>query len=188
MNFIINPIKCKSIIFNPSCFPITYCTSIPAVDVIKLLGVTFKSEFNFNSHIANVVSNCSRKLFALRIVNNFLPKVENLLIYNSLIRSILEYCSPLFVGINYTNANQLNKIQNRAHKIICGSSCTCDCLQSLSYRRIVASRKLFFNIVNSEDHVLFHLCPTLSKLNVNRFIQPYSRTSRRLNSFFPLYH
>ena len=69
---------------------------IPFVSSIMLLGVTFTTNFNFNSHISNVVCSTTRKLFALRTVKAILPPYHCIIIYQGLIRSVLEYRSPLF--------------------------------------------------------------------------------------------
>ena len=93
---------------------------------IKLLGVILNSQLNFNSHISYIVSRCSCKLFALRIVSRFLSTHHCINIYQGLIRSVLEYCSPVFVGLGANNSQKLENIQSRAHRIICGPSCDCN--------------------------------------------------------------
>ena len=185
-NLIVNKLKCKSLLVQSS-RNIAFCTipNTPFVNELKLLGVTFNSQFNFNSHISHVVKNCARKLFALRVVSKHLSSKDCITIYNALLLSVLEYCSPLFVGINSSNNSKLESIQNRAHKIIHGRNCTCNSFHSLYSRRLSAAVKLFLNCANNSSSLLFNIMPPKSKLRHNHYIQPLSRTSRRLNSFVP---
>lgn len=182
----INSSKCKTMVIRPTrnIRPISI-HSIPTVSEIKLLGVTFTTEFNFNCHISNIVSNCTRRLFALRVVSACLDKTHSLLIYEGLIRSLLEYCSSLFVGLSAVNCFKLDKIQTRAHKIICGPNCTCNIFASLCERRNASAIKLFFTAASDPDSVLYSIIPVCSSLRRGRFIQPISRTSLRRNSFIP---
>ena len=182
----INYLKCKCLIVNSS-RNVSHCNipDIQFVNELKLLGVVFNCKFNFNSHVSYVVNNCTRKLFALRVVRRHLSATDSTLIYNGLIRSLLEYCSPLFVALNSSNCCKLESIQNRAHKIIHGKSCNCHTFKSLYSRRISAAVKLFLNCAKNHDNVLFSIVPSTSRYRTNRFIQPVSKSSRRLNSFIP---
>ena len=156
---------------------------------MKLLGITFNCKFNFDDHINNVVVNCTRKLFALRVIRPFTSSVNCTRVYEGLIRSIIEYCSPLFVSLNCKNSKKLNKIHNRAHKIVCGSA-NCNLFSPLHDRRIAAAVKLFNRIANDPEHLLYPLLPKRSILpnrtgNSHRFVQPTSHTSLRSLSYFP---
>ena len=182
----INDTKCKSLLINPS--KITnhfFINDIPFVNEIKLLGVILNSQLNFNSHISYIVSRCSCKLFALRIVSRFLSTHHCINIYQGLIRSVLEYCSPVFVGLGANNSQKLENIQSRAHRIICGPSCDCNKFVSLAKRRIAAATKLFVESASSTDSPIHCILPSRSSHNSNRFVQPPSFSARRFNSFVP---
>ena len=182
----VNPKKCKCLVIKGSRYVTPYpLAGIPFVRELKLLGVVYNSAFNFNSHVSYVTSICSSKLFALRVISRHLPKVNCIDIYNSLIRTILEYCSPLFVGINVNNSKKLEKIQSRAHRIICGPLCNRNCLVPLASRRILAAVKLFNIASNCSSNLLHCLIPPRSAHNTCRFIQPVFISARRRNSFVP---
>ena len=69
----VNLSKCHSL-FIPrvsSAIPIAI-PNINAVNELKLLGVTFTSDFNFNAHINCTIAKASRNLYALRIVKPFI--------------------------------------------------------------------------------------------------------------------
>ena len=182
----INHRKCFSL-FIPrtiSATPINI-PNVNSVDELKLLGVTFTSNFNFNVHIKNIIATASRNLFALRTVKPFISRKNCVSVYSATVRTHLEYCSSLFIGTSFCNTLALDYVQSRAHRIICNSSCDCSLLPSLTCRRNDHAVKLFLASSKDPTHILNPILPPVSILNPNRFIQPSSRTSRRLNSFVP---
>jgi len=114
----INDSKSKCIIFgNSSHF--CHVPSINFVSEIKLLGVIFSSDLKWDSHVDFIIRIATRRLYALRILSNIINKYNLILIFHSLVRSVLEYCTVVFVGLNHKNSTLLEKIQRRAHHIIC---------------------------------------------------------------------
>jgi len=74
----------------------------------------------------------------------------------------------------------LEKVQKRAHRIICHSDCTCHQFPLLSDRRLAAAIKHFRSATKNLDHVLHSLIPPASTIRMHRFIQPFVATSRRI--------
>ena len=101
-------------------------------------------------------------------------------VYNGILRSLLKYCSPLFVGLHVKETKRLVRLQSRFHRILCGSRCTCQILPSLEQRRHQVALKLFCNIT-SGDHVISDILPDQSSLE--RSILPFRRTDGRSRSF-----
>ena len=159
---------------------------INAVTDLKLLGVIFNSNFNFNTHIDNVIVKATRNLYALRIVKPFISKANCTSVYFAIVRSHLEYCSSLFIGTSSRNQLALDLVQNRAHRIICGSHCNCNSFPPLSIRRRDRAIRLFLTAALDPSNSIHAIIPPASTLRANRFIQPFSRTSLRLNSIVPL--
>ena len=95
-------------------------------------------------------------------------------------RTILEYCSPLFVSLNRNNRCKINSIQRRFHNLVCYYKCNCDILENLDHRRINQSVKLFLKSSNI-DHSLHSIIP----LKRTTYLQPYSRSQFRQNYFVP---
>ena len=121
----------------------------------------------------------------LRALKSFIKKKDLMCIYDSLLRSILEYCSPLFIGMPSGMAHDLEKLQRRAHRVICGSTCEDGCLDSLGSRRERRAKDLFKQCLN-RNHLLNHLLPPSSKRSHTlRFLLPHLKTSRRSSSFIP---
>ena len=125
----------------------------------------------------------SRRLYAMRVLKPSFSKDEMILVYNSLVRSLFEYCAPLFMGSSACNKSKFDRLQKRFHRIICGKSCKEPCLSSLSERREILSLKFLMKIMQP-NHVLHHLLPF--QFNSGRFRLLSRRTTRRSLSFFPL--
>ena len=164
---------------------ITHAHSIPTpCSEVKILGITYESRLKWNSEIAKRCKKASQRLYVLRQLKPSMTKADLIVLYNGFIRSTLEYCCPILIGLTRLNSNLLEKVQRRAHKIICGSSCPCDSFESLGDRRTNQALKCFL-AMGDKTHVLHHLHPQLLSSG-KRFSFPVCRTSRRANSFIPL--
>ena len=179
----INPAKSKCLTIKKiSSCPQPEIPYLPVVDVLRILGVTFNSKWNFNHHIDKISSITSKRLYALRILKPSLTTSEMINAYNSLVRSYFEYCAPLLLGLSQTNKRKLERIQRRFHNIICSKSCMEPCLISLQERRKLISLKFLHKVMRA-DHVLHHLLPP--RMNSGRFRLPPRRTTQRSLAFFP---
>ena len=138
---------------------------------------------NWTSHFDYIIKNASRRFYALRLLRPSLTNVELKLVYSALVRSVIEYCSPLFLGMTSTDKQRLERLQKRFHKMLCGQYCDAECLISLEDRRMQLSLK-FLQKMNDKNHILHHELPPLS--STGRFILPPRCTNRRSRSFIPL--
>ena len=184
-SLVVNPAKSKCIIFGNSAE--AFACNIPTISIvseIKLLGVFFATNLSWDTHINYVIRLASRRLYALYVLRNVLEKKHLIRVYEALVRSILEYCSPLFIGLNGKNSDLLEKVQRRAHKIICNFNCNCN-FQSISDRRLHCATNLFLNASKDDSHILYNILPNQSKIRLGRFTQPPSASARRINSFVP---
>ena len=96
---------------------------------------------------SNLKTSYSKTIFS-SCIKDLLYTKENLWkIFNTLIRSILEYVYPIFINLPTEISLNIESIQKRAHKIICGYSnyktCTDCVLPLLKDRRTMLSLKLF---------------------------------------------
>ena len=162
---------------------------LPLVNEVKVLGVFLNSCLNWNSHISYISTKASRRLFALRRLKPILRPDELHDVYCGLIRSILEYASPVFVGLNKKQEAKLQRLDNRAHRLIFNEhrgserKRTCVCEKDwMRQRRQDQSLNLFKEIIETASHTL-HL--RLPKRRTNRFLLEYCRTSQRQLSFLP---
>lgn len=94
---------------------------IETKEKIKYLGVTLDRKLNFKSHINNI------KNKANHIINTLYPHLNNtsklpvnmkIQLYNSYIKPILTYASPVWSSANDTNLKIIQTIENRCLRII----------------------------------------------------------------------
>ena len=63
----------------------------------KILGLTIQSDLKWGLHIDEIVGKASKRLHIIRVLRrDGVPAQELVHIYISLIRSILEYCCPVW--------------------------------------------------------------------------------------------
>ena len=143
----------------------------------------WSNDLKWDKHFDSVSRMFASRLHCLRVLKNFLAKDELLLVYGSLLRSLFEYCSPVFVSLPKSNSTRLDRLQRRAHTLICGKECTDTCFEDLTIRRLQQATK-FFKQTQTPSHVLHVLLPRVRE-NSNRFFLPCFNTARRTASFFP---
>ena len=186
----LNENKCKSLTISSS--KRLHGVTIPGVldvDELKLLGVIFCSDISrpWKVHIDSIVKRASSRLYCLRILKPFFNVDLLHDVYFGLIRSILEYCSVLFVGTKACDLNRLDMIQRRAHRIMHGGNCNKNCLPTLESRRFTAARK-FVTAALNPSNIVNHLLPrksSSSRNNKTRFLLDSANTKRRLESTIP---
>ena len=118
--------------------------SIPVVTSSKLLGVKISNNFTWQEHVNDVVARSSRALYLLYVLRRFNPPHEQLLkVYVTYIRPLLEYCAPVFhAGLTANQAQQIERVQKRALKIIAGYDNTYqDLLHKFELESLVGRRE-----------------------------------------------
>ena len=153
--------------------------SVNEVDTLNILGVTFNKRLSWHDHIAKTTRKCSKSVYALRVLHPYNRIIPMKSVYYALIRSSLEYASPLFIGMSEKLQTRLENIQRRTKKLIPNS----DNMPGLKTRRSSHARKLFKQSEN-ETHILHKFLP--KRLRSGRYECAFHRTSLRQNSFFPL--
>ena len=189
--FKINLAKCKTICFTKMrnvTRAIKELDGVSEVDSLRFLGVTISDRLNLKSHIDNVCSLASKRIYGLRVLKKMNLSHKSLcLVYNAVVRSLLEYASPSFGELPSSLSGKLDKVQRRSHRLICGlergSLCDCGGFVSLSHRRKIATLKLFQKLADP-DHILHSILPGRSK-HSSRFAQPPASTTRFRSSFIP---
>lgn len=185
MDLQINLSKCKSLTIlkrHSNSFAINI-PGIQRVESLNILGVHFNSRATWADHIDHIVKNSSRRFFAIRVLRPILSNEELKTIYFSFIRSLLEYCAPLFIGLSSTDSYRLHRLQKRFHRLLCGPDCELPCLPSLEDRRTLLSMRFLSNMM-CRNHILNNLLPVVS--HSGRFILPQRRTVKRSQSYILL--
>ena len=153
---------------------------------MKILGVRINKWLNWDDHVNHMYKNACRRLYILRVLKPHLQTKDLHEVYIAYIRSILEYCAPVFIGLNAKLSKQLQRVDNRAHRLIYGDERHCSCgPHSLKERREEMGKQLLQKIISSPDHILKDKGPNILPHN-RRFSAYYCRTDKRSKSFFPL--
>ena len=121
-----------SLIFNEA--------NINADESLSMLGLTFKDDLSWKSHITSLAKSASQKLGILFRFRNYFTNKQLLTLYVGTIRPCMEYCCHIWG--RYPEVDLLDKVQSKAFCLISSSTLT-DSLPSLSLRRDVTSLSLF---------------------------------------------
>ena len=88
------------------------------------LGLMFDSKLTWNHHVNHVVDKCKKRLNLLRAISGNkwgASKKSLLLVYRSLIRSVVEYGCIAYDSMGVENKRKLDSIQAQALRIACGA-------------------------------------------------------------------
>ena len=186
----LNSKKCKEMRVSflrqePSYSPLTVNNcALEVVSSHKVLGVTIQNDLKWGTHIENIIKKASKRLHILRILKRAsVPPQDLLVIYASLVRSVLEYCCPVWHNnLPQYLSDLVERVQKRAFAELKS--------MSLSERRGELCKKTIKKIVKGT--CLSHLLPTTRVCahcrdlrNGNNRSSFSCRTNRFKNSFFP---
>jgi hypothetical protein len=88
---------------------------------IKYLGVTLDSKLTYRTHISNTLRKANYRLRQLFLILNKSSTIDinlALIIYRSLLRSILTYACPVWGNAANTYINKLQTFQNKVLRLI----------------------------------------------------------------------
>lgn len=151
-------------------------THLKQVDNLKLLGLEIDKDLTFDKHIEVLSKKLSKRIAILNKIKSYLPRSERILFYNSMIKSIMMYCSTLWTGSGSSqdNINRIFKMQKRCARVILNADSrhsSVDLFNKLSWlpcfiesdikRCVLAFKRLHNNVpdyinnllkLNSEQH------------------------------------
>ena len=84
----------------------------------KILGVTIDRELKFEEHVKNMLAVAGRKLTALARLSNVLNFSKFRLLLKSFVESQFAYCPLVWMLCSRTMNNKMNKLQERALRIL----------------------------------------------------------------------
>ena len=88
---------------------------------VHLVGVLLDEEFSFRHHISHVKSKLSRINFIIARSKNFLPPNIRRLIYNSLVKSVLEFACVLYGAARTSVVSVLETMQKKIIRNVKGA-------------------------------------------------------------------
>ena len=151
---------------------------------IVFLGYNISNNLNWSLHVKSLIKKISSRLQLIRMLKNSLTKAQLINVYFAYIQSLIDYLFPIVYNLTLKDINTVNSLIKRSHGIICGWTCTQDCLPDFHQRCKILSINLFKKAMNDCDHTLHPLLPHKS-IRSNRLIIPYTHSDKHLQSFFP---
>ena len=168
---------------------------IDKVSEFKFLGVILRDDLNWCSHVAYIISKASKRIYVISLLSRIKMSVVDLIgIYCSIVRSALEYASPVWHGgLSKAQSCDIERVQKRCLRIIFPllsykEALRISGLERLSARREKASYDLFVQIKHP-SHPLNNLITPKGK-PVDRvstrdsypFLVPRAKTNRMSKS------
>ena len=160
----------------------------------KDLRVTFDTSLNFRQHIGNMITKANSRVGLIK--RTFLKLNSNSfkLLYKSLIRPILEYCSAVWYPLYKGDEQEIEKVQQRATKLVPHLSDLSypECLRELNlitlhYRRkrtdMIQVYRIVHNIDKIDFDVFFTKNESLTRGHKHKLHKPRANTKIRANSF-----
>ena len=85
---------------------------------IKIVGVTFDEQLTFSNHVSEVCRTANFHLRALGHIRRCIDAATANTIATSIIGSRIDYCNSLFTGLTNNDLHRLQRVQNRAARIV----------------------------------------------------------------------
>ena len=129
----------------------------------KSLGLTIDENLTWKHHVDNITKKVSSGIGALKRMRDFISTETAIRVYQSVVEPYLSYCSPVWDGLGKKQSEKLQKLQNRAARVITCSSYDISSSslleelnwESLSTKRLKQKAILMFNTINK--HTPFYL-------------------------------
>ncbi len=121
-------------------------TSIKKVTNCKHLGVIIDENMIWKNQVDKVIKKVSTGLYFLRKSTNILPRHVQSMLYKSIIATHFDYCNIVWGRCKKQYHNKLQVLQNRAAKIITGTSVygsSTQALNDLNWKNL--DQKLYYN-------------------------------------------
>ena len=161
------------------------------------LGLIIDDRLSLSNHIKELCRKISSAIGALRRIRSLISQSTAEQIYNALIQPYFDYCVPVWDGLSSYPCEKLQKLQNRAARVIQQANCEVNSSllletlkwDKLSLRRRKQKAKMMFKSLNglapvylqdlfSERHTDYDMRDSLRKLNL-----PNPRTNYLKPSF-----
>lgn len=147
---------------------------IPVVKEVKFLGIILDSKFSGLPHFYYISGKCERTLNILRCLAGVWWGAHPFslkLLYNSLIRSVIDYGSFFLESCSVVGLKKLDSIQSKALRIISGAmksspinALQVECVEPpLRLRRQLLSDRFLFRAFQIFNHPLFNKLQFLSR-------------------------
>ena len=131
---------------------------VEKVDSVKSLGVYIDKHLNWSIHIEKISKKIASAIGALKRIRPYVTTDTAIQVYRALIQPYFDYCCSVWDGLNQTLNCKIQKLQNRAARIVMQASYTAsagalfDVLHwdNLSLRRKKSKANLMFKILDGK--------------------------------------
>ena len=145
---------------------------INRVSHTKSIGVYLDENLIWNEHINQISRKIASGIGALKRIRSFVPDTTLQFIFNSLVQPYFDYCCVVWDNCSKTLADKLQKLQNRAARILTFSSYDVNAdvvLASIDWKKLETQRKIQKAVMVHKS--LYGLAPDyLQSMFVNRSI------------------
>ena len=153
-------------------------TRLPSCDNTKLLGVVIDSQLRWNEHVTFLLKKVSPKLGLLRRLSALFPSEVLSSLYISIIQPHIDYCLSVWGSCSQTNISSIQKVQNRAARIV--TKCydysirSSSLIQQLGWLN-VTQRHIYFTCILMYKSVNNLISETISnRFSLSGEIHPYT--------------
>ena len=137
--------------------------SVPRTENYTCLGVSLDERLTWEKHIDTICAKVGAGIGVMRRMKPFVPQETLKLIYEALVQPYFNYCSPLWDNCGIGLKDKLQKFQNRAARVITGSTYdirSIDVLNTLGWKTLDQKRNytksmFMYKIIN--DHAASNL-------------------------------
>ena len=93
------------------------CASVPLLDSVKNLSVTFDCHLTMKTHVSNLVCSANFELRSISSFHHLLSTDAAKTLVSAFVLSRLDYCISLLFGCSQYLLNKLQKVQNNAARL-----------------------------------------------------------------------
>ena len=172
--------------------------TLTEVNSIKLLGIHITTTLDWSYHVNKVANRAGQQLGILRKANKLLPSTALNALYKTRVRSLMEYCGPIWHSAPKTVLSKLDSIQRKACRLIGKNDDTFPELNiySLDLRRNVSGLSQLHRMISGSapSSLSFILPPFHEPFKISRYVSQNhhfqlnvkrSRTEHHKKSFIP---
>ena len=131
---------------------------IKKVETVKSLGVHIDKHLSWSVHIEKITKKIASAIGALKRVRSFITTKTAVQIYQALIQPHFDYCCSVWDNLGETLSNKMQKLQNRAVRVITRSPYDASAnplldslhLDNLTLRRKKIKAKIMFKILKGD--------------------------------------
>ena len=91
------------------------------VNNTKYLGLQVDDQLKWSTHLSSTIKKVSRGIGMLKYSKRYLPKENLIMLYRSLVEPYFRYCCPVWGSCSASALDKLQKLQNRAARIVTNS-------------------------------------------------------------------